>query len=109
GALASLVERYSRTFLELAMQLAACNRLHTLQERYCRWLLVTHDRVGRRQFELTPSFLAGALGARRQDLAVITKTLQNLHVIEFEEGVLTIFDRQSLERFACDCYPIMKR
>jgi CRP-like cAMP-binding protein len=109
GALSALVERFSRIFLDSAMQLAACNRLHTLQERYCRWLLITSDRLGRPCVDLTLALLAGALGAKRQELAVITKTLQNLHVLEFEDDQLVIFDRQALERFACDCYPAMKK
>jgi CRP-like cAMP-binding protein len=109
GALSAVVERFSRVFLDSAMQLAACNRLHTLQERYCRWLLITSDRLGRPRVDLTLALLAGALGAKRQELAVITKTLQNLHVLEFEEDQLVIFDRQALERFACDCYPTMRK
>jgi CRP-like cAMP-binding protein len=109
GALSTLVERFSRVFLDSAMQLAACNRLHTLQERYCRWLLITSDRLGRPRVDLTLALLAGALGAKRQELAVITKVLQNIHVLEFEDDQLVIFDRQALERFACDCYPSMRK
>jgi CRP-like cAMP-binding protein len=109
GAFSTLVERYSRVFLDAAMQLAACNRLHTLQERYCRWLLITSDRLGRPHVDLTFALLAGALGAKRQELAVITKTLQNLRVLEFEDDQLVIFDRPALERFACDCYLAMRK
>jgi CRP-like cAMP-binding protein len=109
GELSVLVERFSRVFLDSAMQLAACNRLHSLQERYCRWLLMTSDRVGRLRVDLNPALAAGALGAKRQELAVITKTLQNLQVLEFADDQVIIFDRQSLERFACDCYPLMKK
>src|SRR5437762_3342412 len=79
GPLSMQVERFSRVFLEFAIQLAACNRLHSLQERYCRWLLMTSDRAQRPRVALKPVQVAGALGAKRQDLAVVTKTLQNLH------------------------------
>ena len=109
GAFSTLVDRFSRVFLDAAMQLAACNRLHTLQERYCRWLLITSDRLGRPRVDLTFALLAGALGAKRQELAVITKTLQNLRVLEFEDDQLVIFDRAALERFACDCYLAMRK
>jgi CRP-like cAMP-binding protein len=109
GPLAALIERFSHLFLNSVVQLAACNRLHTLQERYCRWLLVTSDRVGRTRVDLNPALLAGALGAKRQELAVITKVLQNLHVLEFENDQVVIFDRQTLERFACDCYPAARK
>ena len=109
GPFSEMVERFSRTFIELAMQLAACNRLHTLEERYCRWLLITCDRIGRRRLEMNPATLAGALGAKQQQLAAITKTLQNLHVLDVEDHQIIIFDRQTLERFACDCYAVMKK
>lgn len=106
--LRDLVERYTRGFLESMLQAAACNRLHSLPERLCRWLLIMHDRVERYQFEVTRSFLAKALGAKPQELAIAIKTLESLHVVEFGPHSVTIFDRVSLERFACDCYAVMK-
>ncbi len=91
------------------MRSAACNRLHTLQERCCRWLLMSHDRIGRDQFELTQEFLARALGVKPQELAVAMRTLSNLGVLEHDEQAVRILDAEGLRRLACDCYRVMKK
>jgi len=109
GALRRVVDDYSRAFLESLIQSAACNRLHTLQSRCCRWLLIVRDRTGRNQFELNQSFVATALGASLQDLAEVFRKLEDLDAIASAKGAVVIRDRHQLESLACACYELAQR
>ena len=108
-ALKRITDRYAQSFLESLMRAASCNRLHSLQERCCRWLLLIHDRIGRSRFQLSNSSLLLALGASRQQLAAVLKTLENMEVVRLERGTVWIRDAGSLARLACDCYPRLHR
>jgi CRP-like cAMP-binding protein len=90
------------------MQSAACNRLHTVEERCCRWLLMTHDRVGADRFPLTQQFLSYMLGVRRPSVTVVAGTLQKAGLIEYSRGVITIASRKGLESATCECYGAVK-
>jgi CRP-like cAMP-binding protein len=90
-------------------QIAACNRLHEVNERLARWLLMTQDRVGSRDLPLTQEFLAQMLGTRRSSVTVSAGTLQEAGLITYTRGKVTILDRRSLERAACDCYGLLTR
>jgi CRP-like cAMP-binding protein len=108
GTLRRLIDRFTRGLLESIIQSAACNRLHTLQQRCVRWLLSAQDRIGRSQFELTHEVLANALGVKRSKMVVILKQLEKLNAVEVAGGLVTL-NRKALERLACDCYPRIKR
>lgn len=96
--------RYSHFMVEVASQSAACNRMHVTEERCARWLLLSQDRVGRNEFELTQGFLSQMLGVRRPGVTVAIGILERAGLIAHERGRITILDRDGLERAACECY-----
>jgi CRP-like cAMP-binding protein len=83
---------------------AACNRLHSMEERCARWLLMTHDRAGSDTFPLTQEFLSHMLGVRRATVNVAIGMLKKAGFIQYVRGKLTILDRPGLESAACECY-----
>ena len=85
----------------------ACVALHSIPERCSRWLLLTHDRVGDREFPLTQEFLAQMLGVRRASVSVAAGALQHAGLISYARGRVTILDREGLENAACECYGII--
>lgn len=107
-SLNDLIKRYAAVSLRHASQVIACNALHPVQERACRWLLMTQDRVGRDEFPLTQEFLAGMLGVRRQTVTVIAGLLQQAGLITYRRGLIRILDRPGLERATCECYGTMR-
>jgi CRP-like cAMP-binding protein len=90
-------------------QLAACNRVHEVEERLARWLLMVEDRHGQSALPLTQEFLGEMLGARRSTVTVVAGTLQRSGLIEYHRGHIKILDRDRLEDVACECYPITRR
>jgi CRP-like cAMP-binding protein len=106
--LESLVRRYVAYTLSSANQTLACNGLHSVEERACRWLLMMHDRVGR-ELRVTHEMLAEMLGIHRQTVSVIAGTLQRDGLIHYRRGVLHIADRAQLEQNACECYGVTTR
>lgn len=107
--LRGLVERYIQAqFLQVAQRMA-CVALHSIPERCSRWLLLTHDRVGDREFPLTQEFLAQMLGVRRASVTAAASALQHAGFISYARGRVTILDREGLETAACECYGIIRR
>jgi CRP-like cAMP-binding protein len=92
----------------LVSQSAACNRLHPLEERAARWMLMTHDRVDADTFPITHDFLASMLGVRRPSVTVAAGILQRAGFIAYRRGRMTILDRRGLEASACECYAIVR-
>ena len=92
----------------LVSQSAACNRLHPIEERAARWLLMTHDRVDSESFPITHDFLASMLGVRRPSVTVAMGMLQKAGFISYSRGSMTILDRLGLESSACECYGIVR-
>jgi len=90
-------------------QSAACNRMHPLEQRAARWLLMTHDRVDSDSFPITHDFLATMLGVRRPSVTVAAGMLQQAGFIKYVRGRMTILDREGLEASACECYDIVRR
>ena len=78
--------------------------MHQLQERCCRWLLMTHDRVDGDTFQLSQEFLAMMLAATRPTVNVVAGTLQKAGLITYKHGHITVVDREGLEAGACECY-----
>ena len=107
--LRSLLMRYIRAFMVQVTQSVACNGLHKLEERCCRWLLMAHDRARRDTFPMTQEFFADMLGVHRPALTVVASSLRDRGLIRYTRGVLTIVDRSGLERASCECYGIVKR
>ena len=87
-------------------QNAACNRLHSMTERTCRWLLLARDRMSSDVFPLTHEFLAQMLGVRRASVSEVAETLRGEGVIRYQRGIVTILDRARIEQMACECYDV---
>jgi CRP-like cAMP-binding protein len=98
------LHRYSQELSIQAIQIAACNRLHEVDERLARWLLMSHDRVGESTFPLTQEFISHMLGTRRASVTVAAGILQKAGLINYSRGQVTIEDRAGLEDAACECY-----
>jgi CRP-like cAMP-binding protein len=103
-AFRSLVQRYLHFCLGALAQTAACNRLHSLEERCCRWLLIAHDSARSDNFQITHEFLAMMLGVQRTGVSLTANILQRAGFIEYSRGHVTIIDRLGLEATACECY-----
>jgi CRP-like cAMP-binding protein len=96
--------RFSLAFFNQVAQSVACNRLHSLEERCARWLLVTHDRVEGDQFKLTQEFLSFMLGVHRPAVTLAAGVLQKAGYIHYSRGKITVTDRAGLESASCTCY-----
>jgi CRP-like cAMP-binding protein len=108
GVLAQTLQSYAQGFINQTCQLAACNRLHHVEQRFCRWLLMTHDRVGRGSLPLTQEFLGAMLGVRRATVNIVARTLQSSGAIRYRRGAVTVLDRHALEDRSCECYAIIR-
>jgi CRP-like cAMP-binding protein len=108
GSLQSLLLRYTQALYALTLQNAACNRLHQLDERLARWLLLACDRVGSNELQLTQEFISQMLGVRRAGVTEAANRLQSAGLIRYIRGRITILNRQGLEAASCPCYGIIK-
>lgn len=104
GPFQELVTRYSQAFVAQLMQSVACNGLHSAEERCCRWLLMTHDRIGQDEFPLTHEFLAIMLGVRRPTVTLVMAELARGGIVSHVRGHVRIVDRKGLEGASCECY-----
>ena len=102
-----LLRRFTEATLVFAAQSSACNRLHTVEKRCSRWILHTHDRVGRNEFYLTQEFLSQMLGVRRASVSEVASALQSEGLISYSRGRLRILDRSGLEAVACECHGVI--
>jgi CRP-like cAMP-binding protein len=100
--------RYTQALITQISQTAVCNRLHAVEQRLCRWLLLTHDRVRSAELLLTQEFIANMLGGRRESVAKAAGRLQKAELIRYVRGHITILDRQGLEAASCECYQVVK-
>ena len=94
-------------FIEVS-QTAACNRLHKVEQRCARWLLMTHDRVDGALFPITQDFLSEMLGVRRATVSVAARRLQEAGILRYRRGEMEILDRLGLEARSCECYGIIR-
>src|SRR5712672_4864769 len=102
--LRNLCIRYNEVLLSQARVTAACNALHSIEARFCRWLLQSADRAGSDTVGLTQEFLAEMLGVRRTSVTEVASKVQNAGVITYSRGVIKIVDRPALMRMSCECY-----
>lgn len=100
---------YAHAFFNQVAQSAACNHFHSLEQRCCRWLLMTHDRMHSDEFLLTQEFLAMMLGVQRTGVTVAAGALQRAGLIRYRRGNVTILDRRGLLHRSCECYDVSKR
>lgn len=104
----TLCSRYCFFIFEQAGQNSACNRIHSINERCAKWLLLSQDRAFGNQFELTQEFLSQMLGVRRQSVNLAAGTLQAAGLIKYVRGNVTVLDRPGLEEVSCECYPAIR-
>src|SRR5580700_8656110 len=90
-------------------QTAACNRLHDIQQRLSRWLLMTQDRVGSGTLPITHDFIATMMGTDRSTVSVVAALLQKKGIIEYVRGAVNIMNRRQLEKSACECYAVIQQ
>jgi CRP-like cAMP-binding protein len=108
AALHRLMHRYTEALMIQFTQGVACNRLHTVEQRAARWLLMTRDRVESDTFPLTQEFLGQMLGVRRASVTVVAGLLQKAGLIQYARGVVRVMDRKGLEKQACECYEVIR-
>jgi len=108
GELQSLLLRYTQALFTQVTQTAACNRLHTIEERLARWLLLVSDHMPSNSFGLTQEFLGDMLGCRRAGVTVAAGTLSRAGIISYKRGNITILNKSDLEDTSCECYFVIK-
>jgi CRP-like cAMP-binding protein len=108
ASLRTALGHYMVAMFTQVAQSAACNRMHPIEERAARWLLMTHDRVDSDSFPLTQDFLASMLGVRRPSVTLAARILQQAGFITYSRGRVSILDREGLEAAACECYTIVR-
>ena len=108
GKLHDFLLRFMHTMFVQVTQTAACNRLHTLDQRLARWLLLTHDRIDGDQFTLTQDFVSRMLGVRRAGVSVAANALRQTGLIDYHRGDFKILNHPALEDAACECYQIVR-
>jgi CRP-like cAMP-binding protein len=106
--LRNVVLRFEALLRAQTMQSTACNALHSVEQRCCRWILMTRDRVDTDDFKLTHEFLAVMLGVRRATVTEVLSPLRELKLLRSDRGTISILDRKSLEVRACECYAIVR-
>ena len=109
GKLNELILRFVHSMFTQVAQTAACNRMHTLDQRLARWLLMTHDRTDGDHVPLTQEFLSRMLGVRRAGVSVAANSLRQQRVIDYHRGDIRIIDREGVEKVSCECYEIVKQ
>jgi CRP-like cAMP-binding protein len=108
GEFQHLLLRYTQALITQISQTAVCNRLHSVEQRLCRWLLMTHDRAESDQLQMTHEFISNMLGVRREGVTVAAHRLQEAGMISYMRGHIKILDREQLLAHVCECYQVVK-
>jgi CRP-like cAMP-binding protein len=107
GLFQRLLLRYTQTLMTQISQTAVCNRLHTVDQQLCRWLLINHDQLETNKLVMTQELIANMLGVRREGVTIAAQKLQERGLIKYSRGVITMTDRKGLESASCECYRIV--
>ena len=108
GELHRMLLLYTQALLTQMSQTAVCNRLHSVEQRLCRCLLLSHDRLETNELIMTQELIASMLGVRREGVSVAAHRLQDAGLIRYKRGHITIVDRPGLESRVCECYQVVK-
>lgn len=95
---------YTNALLVQIAQTAVCNKFHSVEERFCRWLLMAHDRSAGDDLPMTQEALARVLGSRRASVSIVAATFKSREAIRYSRGMIHILDRKRLEAASCECY-----
>ena len=109
GDMQLLMLRYTQALFTQMAQTAVCNRHHTIDQQLCRWLLQSLDRLPSNTLTMTHELIANMQGVRREGVTEAAIRLQNLGVIDYNRGKITVQDRSKLEQLCCECYGVVKR
>ena len=99
--------RYTQMLLAMTGRTAACNKLHSVEQQFARWLLTMNDYVGN-ELRLTHELMALTLGVRRASVTIAATSFRELGAIDYRRGHIHVVDRKALEAIACECYPVIK-
>ena len=108
GKFQQLLLRYTQALITQISQTAVCNRLHSVEQQLCRWLLLSHDRLKTDELVMTQELIADMLGVRREGVTVAAGRLQDAGAISYVRGHIKIIDRPKLEQTVCECYQVVK-
>jgi len=109
GILQRVLLRYTQSLIAQMSQTAVCNRLHSVEQQLCRWLLLSHDRLPSNELIMTQELIADMLGVRREAVSQQAARLQTAGLITYHRGRITVLDRAGLEARACECYGVVRR
>lgn len=108
GEFQSVLLRYTQTLITQISQTAVCNRLHTTEQRLCRWILMTHDRVHSDDLQMTHEFISNMLGIQREAVSIAAHKLKSKGAISYARGRVRVTSRQILEECVCECYQMVR-
>ena len=108
GKFQKVLLRYTQALITQISQTAVCNRLHSVEQQLCRWLLLSHDRVPADDLVMTQELIADMLGVRREGVTVAAGNLQDAGAISYVRGHIKILNRQKLEETVCECYQVVR-
>jgi CRP-like cAMP-binding protein len=109
GPMQHLLLRYTQALLTQMAQTAVCNRHHTLDQQFCRWLLLSLDRLPSNELIMTQELIAAMLGVRREGVTEAAGNVQKAGLIKYSRGHITILDRVGLEKRVCECYAVVRK
>jgi CRP-like cAMP-binding protein len=104
-----LLLRYTQALITQIAQMAVCNRYHSVEQQFCRWLLQSLDRTASYDVNMTQEMIAHMLGVRREGISEAASRLQKLGVISYRRGQITVIDRPQLATLCCECYGVVAR
>jgi len=108
GKFQGLLLRYTQALITQISQTAVCNRLHSVEQQLCRWLLLSHDRLPTDELIMTQELIGDMLGVRREGVTLAAGRLQAEGAISYVRGHITILDRSRLEQSVCECYKVVR-
>ena len=107
GAFQQMLLRYTQALITQISQTAVCNRLHSVEQQLCRWLLLSHDRLESDKLVMTHDLISNMLGVRREGVTLAAQKLAKRKLIKNVRGTITVIDRQGLEEAVCECYEVV--
>jgi CRP-like cAMP-binding protein len=107
GRFQELLLRYTQALMTQISQTAVCNRLHSIEQQLCRWLLLSHDRLDSDKLVMTHDLISNMLGVRREGITLAAQKLASKKLIVNNRGTMTVIDRQGLESAVCECYKVV--
>jgi len=108
GLVQGLLLRYTQALITQINQTAACNRHHSIEQQFCRWLLLTLDRLPSNELTTTQELVASMLGVRREGITAVAGELQRAGIIHYRRGHISVLERDGLDARVCECYQVVK-